>query len=163
MGDAKKRRIASPLAARPVTPDELLLRRAAEHLWRDWVSPHPLLGACHYITFALHHHLAAAHDVIVPVRAGWVRFDGGAWSKHSWLETDGRKTDVAIHYPNPPAPSGDLLIDGQRKARGKATALYSLAPVMASRPRSRRRRISPPVSDARKSGIWPRAWLTAAT
>ena len=78
----------------------------------------PSPPACHYTTFGLHHYLAARRGLIVPVQVGYVRSDDVAWATHSWLQADGRKTDLAIHYPNPPAPSGDLLIDGEVVARG---------------------------------------------
>lgn len=128
MGDAKRRREQSAAVAATLTPEQRLLRKAARHLLDDFLRPSGLGGACHYTAFALHHHLAVSHGLLVPVQAGWVRSEGIAWAMHSWLDVDGRKTDLAIHFPNPPVAPGDLLIDGELVARGQTAALYTLDP-----------------------------------
>lgn len=127
MGEAKRRRLKAAEDAQLPT-ERLLLRGAAKHLHDRFVAPNQLPGACHYTAFGLHHYLATQHGVVVPVQVGFVRSDDVAWATHSWLEQDGRKTDIAIHYPNPPVRPGPLLIDGELIARGHTACFYTLVP-----------------------------------
>lgn len=124
LGEAKRRRTS--MAA--LSGDQRLLRSAAHHLLTDFLIPNQFRGACHYVSFGLHHYLVATHGIVVPVQSGWARSPDIAWAMHSWLELGGRKTDLAIHFPNPPVLSGDLLIDGDLIARGQTSFAYSLDP-----------------------------------
>lgn len=131
MGEAKSRRQALAMrdvAEQSLSLDRRRLRAAARHLHAVYVRPLRRVGGCYYFSLALHEHLASAYGLIVPVQVGFVRPDGFAWASHAWLEAEERITDIAIHYPNPPVPAGDLLVDGALEARGSASMLYTLEP-----------------------------------
>ena len=128
MGDAKRRREREAAEALTLSPERRLLRRAANVLHDGFIAPNRLAGACHYTAFGLHHYLATQHGLTVPVHVGFVRYDDVAWATHSWLELEGRKTDLAIHYPNAPALPGPMLIDGEVVARGQTVCFYALIP-----------------------------------
>lgn len=101
--------------------------RVAAHMVEAFLRPNGLHGACYYSALALRHRLSAVYGLEVDCVAGFVRLRDTAWASHAWIEHGGRRTDVSLHFPNPPLPPGPLVIAG-RTVRNGVPYEYSLSP-----------------------------------
>jgi len=124
MGQAKQKR--EKLAT---MNDGEKVRMCAKNLFERHMLPNGHRGACYFLTFLLHHHLAKRHKVMTQPVIGFVN-DGTdkIWGSHAWLMFEGKKTDLAIHLPMHPevSPFGHAQILDEIVRRGEADYLYAL-------------------------------------
>ena len=131
MGEAKRRNAAYQHAKQAIlhnsTGDARLVAEAAIQLFENYIAPLRYSNGCYLTTMVLHRYLLDERGIETDPIVGYVN-DGtdDIFISHSWLEYEGRKTDITLHIVDPmlPAKSGALLVMGQILKPGELDYSY---------------------------------------
>lgn len=103
-------------------PIEFKSRKAFTELW-DWMVKAKYNGACHdssIVLFILFTELGLSSELCI----GETQLESGVITDHSWVESDGLITDLAISMPNNPNHYHAPLFFGKSLAGGRVTCTY---------------------------------------
>ncbi|MBO1897619.1 hypothetical protein HNW13_017930 [Shewanella sp. BF02_Schw] len=103
-------------------PIEFKSRKAFTALW-DWMYKAKYNGACHdssVVLFILFNEL----DITSELCIGEIQLESGVVTDHSWVESEGLITDIAISMPNNPNHYHAPLFFGKSLAGGRVTCTY---------------------------------------